>query len=65
MADPNVRDHGGSALRGTLSPDGQTILNVSDATVVHLGDARRLAPGQSIEVPTPLARELRAGGHCQ
>jgi hypothetical protein len=30
---------------------------------VHLGDGRRLAPGESLEVTANLARKLRDGGH--
>jgi hypothetical protein len=65
MADQHFRDHSPSGLHGTLTLEVQKIQNVTDGTVVHLGDGRRLAPGESLEVTANLARELRAGSHCR
>jgi hypothetical protein len=65
MADQHLRDPSPNGLHGTLTLEVQKIQNVTDGTVVHLGDGRRLGPGESLELPTPLARELRAGSHCR
>jgi hypothetical protein len=65
MADQHFRDHSPSGLHGTLTLEVQMVQNVTEGTIVHLGDGRRLAPGESLEVPGPLARELRTRGHCR
>jgi hypothetical protein len=63
MADQDRCNENPSGLHGTLTLEVQKIQNVTEGTMVHLGDGRRLAPGESLEVPAPLARELRAGGN--
>jgi hypothetical protein len=65
MADQHLHDHSLNGLHGTLTLEVQEIQNVTDGTVVHLGDGRRLRPGESLEVPAPIAIELRAGAYCR
>jgi hypothetical protein len=65
MVDQDLRSQSPDGLHGTLTSEVQKIQNVTEGTMVRLGDGRRLAPGESLEVPAPLARELRAGGNCR
>jgi hypothetical protein len=65
MADQHFRDHSPNGLHGNLTLEVQKIQNVTHGTVVHLGDGRRLRPGESLEVPAAIARELRVGSNCR
>jgi hypothetical protein len=42
-----------------------TVTNCVKGLVVHLGDGRRLAYGESAEVTPETAAQLRAGGMCE
>ena len=49
-----------SAPSGANAPP-CTYCNTSEATTVHLGDGRKVAPGETVEVTPELARALANG----